>query len=64
MRVFFPQFRALSDQLYRTPEYHKHVRKEVVKQVSTEVALKLLTGDSIVVIESRPKLILVILSTL
>uniref|UniRef100_A0A7C9D5T9 OTU domain-containing protein n=1 Tax=Opuntia streptacantha TaxID=393608 RepID=A0A7C9D5T9_OPUST len=27
------QFRALSDQLYRTPEYHKHVRKEVVKQL-------------------------------
>lgn len=27
------QFRALSDQLYRTPEYHKHVRKEVAKQV-------------------------------
>lgn len=27
------QFRALSDQLYRTPEYHKHVRKEVAKQL-------------------------------
>ncbi|XP_010553269.1 PREDICTED: OTU domain-containing protein DDB_G0284757 [Tarenaya hassleriana] len=27
------QFRALSDQLYRSPEYHKHVRKEVVKQL-------------------------------
>ncbi|KAI7746397.1 hypothetical protein M8C21_033627 [Ambrosia artemisiifolia] len=26
------QFRAVSDQLYRSPEYHKHVRKEVVKQ--------------------------------
>lgn len=27
------QFRALSDQLYNSPEYHKHVRKEVVKQL-------------------------------
>ncbi|KAL3332544.1 hypothetical protein AABB24_032893 [Solanum stoloniferum] len=27
------QFRALSDQLYHNPEYHKHVRKEVVKQL-------------------------------
>uniref|UniRef100_A0A8R7PG26 OTU domain-containing protein n=1 Tax=Triticum urartu TaxID=4572 RepID=A0A8R7PG26_TRIUA len=27
------QFRALSDQLYRSPEYHKHVRKEIVKQL-------------------------------
>ncbi|GFY85160.1 cysteine proteinases superfamily protein [Actinidia rufa] len=27
------QFRALSDQMYKSPEYHKHVRKEVVKQV-------------------------------
>jgi len=27
------QFRALSDQLYRSPDYHRHVRKEIVKQV-------------------------------
>lgn len=27
------QFRALSDQLYRTPEHHKYVRKVVVKQL-------------------------------
>ncbi|KAM3235585.1 hypothetical protein P3L10_015622 [Capsicum annuum] len=27
------QFRALADQLYHNPEYHKHVRKEVVKQL-------------------------------
>eukprot|EP01018_Ginkgo_biloba_P017940 Gb_24833 [translate_table: standard] len=27
------QFRALSDQIYNSPEYHKHVRKEVVKQL-------------------------------
>ncbi|KAJ0971425.1 hypothetical protein J5N97_019384 [Dioscorea zingiberensis] len=27
------QFRAISDQLYRSPEYHKHVRKEIVKQL-------------------------------
>ena len=27
------QFRALSDQLYKSPEYHKHVRKDIVKQV-------------------------------
>ncbi|KAL5215666.1 hypothetical protein ABZP36_007067 [Zizania latifolia] len=29
------QFRAISDQLYRSPEYHKHVRKEIVKQLKT-----------------------------
>ena len=29
----FMQFRALSDQLYRSPDYHRHVRKEIVKQV-------------------------------
>ena len=27
------QFRALADQLFRSPEYHKHVRKQVIKQV-------------------------------
>ncbi|KAF5735658.1 hypothetical protein HS088_TW15G01171 [Tripterygium wilfordii] len=27
------QFRALADQLFRSPDYHKHVRKEVVKQL-------------------------------
>ncbi|XP_074580077.1 OVARIAN TUMOR DOMAIN-containing deubiquitinating enzyme 12-like isoform X2 [Curcuma longa] len=27
------QFRALSDQLYWSSEYHKHVRKEIVKQL-------------------------------
>lgn len=27
------QFRAIADQLFRNPEYHKHVRKEVVKQL-------------------------------
>ncbi|KAL6976049.1 OVARIAN TUMOR DOMAIN-containing deubiquitinating enzyme 11 [Sarracenia purpurea var. burkii] len=27
------QFRALADQLLRHPDYHKHVRKEVVKQL-------------------------------
>jgi hypothetical protein len=27
------QFRALSDQLFRSPEYHRNVRKEVVRQV-------------------------------
>ncbi|PON83557.1 OTU domain containing protein [Trema orientale] len=26
------QFRALSDQMYRSPDHHKHVRKEIVKQ--------------------------------
>ncbi|KAF9620491.1 hypothetical protein IFM89_013108 [Coptis chinensis] len=26
------QFRALSDQMYKSPEHHKHVRKEIVKQ--------------------------------
>ncbi|XP_020084684.1 OTU domain-containing protein 5-A-like [Ananas comosus] len=29
------QFRALSDQLYRTPEYHKFVRRQVVKQLKS-----------------------------
>ena len=28
------QFRALSDQFYRTPEHHRFVRQQVVKQVS------------------------------
>ncbi|KAM1059679.1 hypothetical protein ACFX15_023731 [Malus domestica] len=27
------QFRALADQLFRNPEYHKHVRKQVIKQL-------------------------------
>ncbi|XP_062151777.1 OVARIAN TUMOR DOMAIN-containing deubiquitinating enzyme 12-like isoform X4 [Alnus glutinosa] len=27
------QFRALSDQIYKSPEYHKHVRKEIVQQL-------------------------------
>lgn len=27
------QFRALADQLFRNPDYHKHVRKEIVKQL-------------------------------
>ncbi|KAL6535829.1 OVARIAN TUMOR DOMAIN-containing deubiquitinating enzyme 12 [Orobanche hederae] len=27
------QFRALSDQMYRSPEHHKYIRKEVVKQL-------------------------------
>ncbi|KAM7277375.1 hypothetical protein ACFE04_019241 [Oxalis oulophora] len=27
------QFRAISDQMYRSPEHHKHIRKEVVKQL-------------------------------
>ncbi|KAI4991442.1 hypothetical protein ZWY2020_039813, partial [Hordeum vulgare] len=27
------QFRALSDQIFRNPEYHKQVRKEVMKQL-------------------------------
>ncbi|KAE8037468.1 hypothetical protein FH972_010055 [Carpinus fangiana] len=28
-----PEFRALSDQIYKSAEYHKHVRKEIVQQV-------------------------------
>ncbi|GJM90305.1 hypothetical protein PR202_ga06572 [Eleusine coracana subsp. coracana] len=27
------QFRALADQIFRNPDYHKHVRKAIVKQV-------------------------------
>jgi len=33
------QFRALSDQLYHSPEYHKYVRKEVVKQFGAKICL-------------------------
>ncbi|CAA2994683.1 Hypothetical predicted protein [Olea europaea subsp. europaea] len=33
------QFRALSDQIYRSPDHHKHVRKEVVKQLKDNRAL-------------------------
>uniref|UniRef100_A0A2P2M1S2 ubiquitinyl hydrolase 1 n=1 Tax=Rhizophora mucronata TaxID=61149 RepID=A0A2P2M1S2_RHIMU len=29
------QFRALSDQLYRSPDYHKHVREQVVDQLKS-----------------------------
>ncbi|KAH9737328.1 SWIM-type domain-containing protein [Citrus sinensis] len=28
------QFRALADQLFRNPDYHKHVRKEIFKQAA------------------------------
>ncbi|KAF3976209.1 hypothetical protein ACB098_11G063700 [Castanea mollissima] len=27
------QFRALADQLFRSPDYHKHVRKQIIKQL-------------------------------
>ncbi|GLT70531.1 hypothetical protein SLA2020_426050 [Shorea laevis] len=27
------QFRALADQLFRNPDYHKHVRKQIIKQL-------------------------------
>ncbi|KAF5457919.1 hypothetical protein F2P56_021991 [Juglans regia] len=27
------QFRALADQLFRNPDYHKHVRKHIIKQL-------------------------------
>lgn len=33
------QFRALSDQLYRSPEHHKHVRKDIVKQLKDHRSL-------------------------
>ena len=36
--IFF-QFRALADQMYKSSEYHKHVRKEVVNQVSEIVSI-------------------------
>ncbi|KAL6967196.1 hypothetical protein U1Q18_032998 [Sarracenia purpurea var. burkii] len=32
---YFPQFRALSDQFYRTPEHHKFVRQQVVNQLKS-----------------------------
>ncbi|KAL5980010.1 OVARIAN TUMOR DOMAIN-containing deubiquitinating enzyme 12 [Asimina triloba] len=33
------QFRAISDQMYRSPEHHKHVRKEIVKQLKDSRSL-------------------------
>ncbi|XP_061345610.1 OVARIAN TUMOR DOMAIN-containing deubiquitinating enzyme 12-like [Gastrolobium bilobum] len=33
------QFRALSDQLFRSPEHYKHVRKEIVKQFAAKICL-------------------------
>ncbi|GAV81639.1 OTU domain-containing protein, partial [Cephalotus follicularis] len=30
------QFRAISDQLYRTPDHHKDVREQVVKQLKSQ----------------------------
>ncbi|KAF5958600.1 hypothetical protein HYC85_005825 [Camellia sinensis] len=40
------QFRALSEQMYKSPEYHKHVRKEVVKQVVIKVVFNWLKDFS------------------
>ncbi|KAL9361186.1 hypothetical protein Peur_043971 [Populus x canadensis] len=33
------QFRALADQLFRSPDYHKHVRKKIVKQFGAKICL-------------------------
>ncbi|GAV84017.1 OTU domain-containing protein [Cephalotus follicularis] len=33
------QFRALSEQMYKSPEYHKHVRKDIVKQLKDNRSL-------------------------
>lgn len=33
--VIIFQFRALADQIYQNPDFHKFVRKEVIKQVSS-----------------------------
>lgn len=33
------QFRALSDQIYKSPEYHKNVRKDVVEQLKDSCCL-------------------------
>ncbi|WCJ40279.1 OVARIAN TUMOR DOMAIN-containing deubiquitinating enzyme 12 [Euphorbia peplus] len=33
------QFRALSDQMYKSPEYHKHIRKDIVKQLKDNRSL-------------------------
>ncbi|KAL5975724.1 hypothetical protein ACLOJK_020050 [Asimina triloba] len=38
-RLFERSFRALADQLFRNPEYHKHVRKQIVKQGNGETML-------------------------
>ncbi|WCJ32674.1 OVARIAN TUMOR DOMAIN-containing deubiquitinating enzyme 11 [Euphorbia peplus] len=27
------QFRALADKLFRNPEYHKHIRRQIIKQL-------------------------------
>ena len=39
------QFRALSDQLFRTPEYYKDVRKNVVGQLKTRVEVCRVRGS-------------------
>ncbi|KAI9154497.1 hypothetical protein LWI28_027101 [Acer negundo] len=33
------QFRALADQLFHNPDYHKHVRKEIIKQFGAKICL-------------------------
>ncbi|XP_072970725.1 OVARIAN TUMOR DOMAIN-containing deubiquitinating enzyme 11-like isoform X2 [Typha angustifolia] len=33
------QFRALADQIFRNPDYHKHVRKAVEKQFGAKICL-------------------------
>ncbi|XP_004502073.1 OVARIAN TUMOR DOMAIN-containing deubiquitinating enzyme 11 isoform X2 [Cicer arietinum] len=33
------QFRALADQLFHNPEYHKHVRRQVIKQLKNHKTL-------------------------
>ncbi|GER33591.1 cysteine proteinases superfamily protein [Striga asiatica] len=35
----FLQFRALSDQLFQKQDYHKYVRKEVIKQFEAKICL-------------------------
>ncbi|RZR80893.1 hypothetical protein BHM03_00007001 [Ensete ventricosum] len=50
-QCMFLQFRALSDQLYQTPEHHEFVRQQVVDQVGFFVLL-ILYGVKIFVITS------------
>ncbi|PWA76001.1 hypothetical protein CTI12_AA236340 [Artemisia annua] len=50
------QFRALSDQLYRTPEHHKSVRKRVVAQYGVKI-LVLTSFKDTIFIEILPKVL-------
>nr|CAB3484405.1 unnamed protein product [Digitaria exilis] len=58
------QFRALSDQLYRSPDYHKHVRKEIVKQVCESLAILEILSCSVVKVDELVFVTVVPLNTI